>query len=154
MKRTPHGQLARFRIYPEKGTSRLYFDVRVFASVVAIRRYLKHHELIPRAMGRYGVAMCSGWSEVYKTSGHLTPRIGEILFCKRWFGAGVIAHECTHAAIFWAERIRLNPLEPKAPRRGTSRQRFAGPHEERFCYGLGDMVRQIAAQAWKRGLVK
>lgn len=98
------GQLASFRIYPEKGKSRLYYDVRVFASVQALRRYLALGGRLGyrRHLGRYGVAMCSSfrvWKPVAKQKRYrLRPVMGEILIPKRYLRTSVITHECTHAA--------------------------------------------------------
>lgn len=149
----PAGQLAFFRIYPEKGKSRLYFDVRVFASVKAIRRYVKASDMPSRTLGRYGLAMCSSWIRIRIRKGRLSPRrlpdMGEILFPVRGLTAGVIAHECTHAALAWAARVGLNPVERKFAR---GDHLWASKAEERFCYGLGELNRQIAVVIWDKGL--
>jgi hypothetical protein len=146
-------EIATFRIYPEKRTSRLYFQVRVFSSVTAIRRYLKYSDLNRRTLGRYGLAMCSTFDVLKGKRGRWRkqPIMGEILFPVRGLRAGVIAHECTHAALGWARRIGLNPVSA-AVKQG--RCLVADANEERFCYALGELNRQIAIQIWERGLSK
>lgn len=143
----PAGQIARFRIYPEK-TSRLYYDVRVFTSVRATRAYLRHSP-IPRTLGRSGLAMCSTFTAmvVSPTGRRTLPKCGEIVFPVRALRAGVIAHECTHAALGWARRIGLQFTAETVTRRG-----WVSPAEERFCYALGELNRQVAVQVWDRGL--
>jgi hypothetical protein len=145
----PHGQLACFRIYPERGRSRLHFDVRIFQNIRAIRAYLKASRLPDRRLGRYGKALCSTYRII--RADHTLPVMGEILMPVRWLGAGLIAHECGHAALGWASRIQLNPVVDAVPRRGVL---CASDTEERFCYGLGELNRQIIVQLWDRGLVK
>ena len=73
------------------------------------------------------------------------------MFPVRGMRAGVIAHECTHAALGWAKRIGLNPISAAVTRGGCL---IADADEERFCYGLGELNRQIAVQIWERGLSK
>jgi hypothetical protein len=149
MTKIPRGQLAYFRIYPER-RSRLHYRVRVFASVAAIRRYLKASRVPQRRLGRRGLAMCSTYTMQRRRAGRwrTLPVMGEIVFPRRGLRAGVIAHECTHAALGWAARIGFTPIDTPATRR---RHLWVSADEERFCYGVGEMNRQIAVQIWKRG---
>lgn len=148
----PVGQIAYFRVYPEPKRSRLHFKVRIFTSQRAMREYLRASEL-PRSLGRYGRAMCSTWDRV--TVGKTMrkhPEMGEMVFPVSHLGMEAIAHECTHAALGWAKRIALNPVVDGVPSRLGSRA--CAVDEERFCYALGQMGRQISSQIWKRGLYK
>lgn len=152
--RIPSGQIACFRIYPEPGRSRLYYQVRVFSSVQAIRDYLPRSKEPYRRLGRYGVAMCSSYTVNQLTTAgpfRRLPICGEIVFSLRRLRAGVIAHECAHAALGWARRIGLAVEgEPAAhPRRQGN---WVHANEERFCYALGELNRQIAVQVWDRHL--
>lgn len=152
--RSPQDQIATFRIYPEPRASRLYYQVLVFTNVQAIRRYLRRSAYPDRRLGRHGVALCSNY-EIRRLSSRgrfkPLPVCGEILFPRRRLRAGVIAHECAHAALGWARRIGLNVVqEPKArPRRGGT---CVSDAEERFCYALGELNRQVAIQVWDRQL--
>lgn len=148
------GQLCAFNIYPEpRKKSRLFFKVRIFRSKAALQAYLHSHRHHYRSLGRYGLAMCSKWKVTrFRKNGRArtTPEMGEILFIRRQLRMGIIAHEVTHAALEWSLRVRLNPHE------GAPTRRYRGEHrcsenEERFCYGLGEMARQVAVQIWERG---
>lgn len=146
MTRLSAGQIATFKIYPEPKPSRLYYQVRVFASIRVMRRYLRHTQP-SRTLGRRGVAMCSSFA-VLRLSGNRmrrTPCCGEIVFPLRRLRAGVIAHECAHAALGWARRIGLLVHTEITGR-------MVSPEEERFCSALGELNRQVAVEVWDRGL--
>ncbi len=147
---TPTGQVAYFRVFPES-TSRLHYRVRVFTSERALRAYLRSGDL-SRSLGRYGRALCSSWQRVRLTAKgeRLLPDMGEILLTTRWLGTEVLAHECTHAAVHWAQRIGLQPMSDETVVR---RRKLASPEEERFCTGLGRMVRQLVSGLYARKLV-
>lgn len=66
------------------------------------------------------------------------PILGEIFLCKKYFTPEVIVHELAHAAIFWAERIKISPVGEEQL---TS---TVGPHNERFCSAIGNMAQQVA----------
>lgn len=144
----PRGQLAYFRVFPEP-TSRLHYRVRVFESTAALRKYLTRGRLPwRRSLGRYGRAMCSSWQRL--KGGKMSPDCGEILFVKAWLGMEVITHESTHAAVNWANRIKLTFDRDPIVR---GRSKLASPDEERFCYGLGQLAKQIAARLYERKLL-
>jgi len=148
----PRGQLACFRIYPEAGSG-LFYRVRVFQSERTLRHYLKSGP-VARTLGHYGRAMCSNWLRIrIDESGRqrLQPDMGEILLTVRNLGTEVITHECTHAALNWSQRVGFDPFDSKQKR---GRLVSASVGEERFCYGLGQMARQIAVQGYKRGLIQ
>lgn len=145
--KSPRGQIAHFRIYPEMGTSRLFFHVRIFQTVEAMHTYLRSTE---RAPGRFCKGMCSTYKLTKcprRRPAYTTPEVGEIVLAARWCGSRIISHECTHAALGWARRRGLDPRD-----RGEGR--VIGGAEERVCGVLGDLVGQIARQLWNRGIVK
>jgi len=140
-------------VYPE-GKGRLFYYVRVFRTVADMLAHLRHKDY-SRRPGRFCKGMCSSWtrltvpSRCQRRAGQrvrVLPEMGEIVFAVGWMGAGVIAHESTHAVLAWARRLRLDPHE--------SAGRNCSKAEERFCYAHGEIVRQIAVQAWKRGFAK
>lgn len=146
---TPAGQLAFYRVYPERG-SRLHFRVRIFRSLRAMRRYLAA-DPFHRTLGRHGKAMCSTWTRHRVRRGRrsrITDEMGEIVIPRAWLGAGVIAHEATHAALGWARRIGLQGVLDAAGRPG----RVSDP-EERFCRALGEISRQIAVGLYDRRIL-
>lgn len=141
--------LATFKVRPEPKQSRLFYYVRVFRSERALRRYLSRSPF-PRVLGRYGRAMCSSFDAIKVLEDgreYKTPEMGEILIPKARLGSEVISHECTHAALGWAQRIKLDPMTK--PSRSQSGILAASSAEERFCYGLGQMVRQLIAHGYR-----
>ena len=153
---TPPRPLAKFRIYPEGHT--LYYRVCIFTTVQQMRTYLKEKDFPSinhsRILGRYGKAMCTSWMQIDFSGkgrpGRYRPILGEIVFAKRWFGAEVIAHECTHAAVAYARRRKFTPMSREGPRK---RPNDVTNDEERFCKVLGWLVRQIATQGRKRKII-
>jgi hypothetical protein len=145
----PTGQLAKFNVYPERGTSRLHYTVRIFSTVATARRWCRLTGRVG-AISAHGKGLCSTWKKFAVVPGaHASPQMGEIVLIKRWLGTEVICHESTHAAIGWLGRIGLL--------RALGAQtdgRWVSPVEERFAYGLGQISRQIAAQCWHRKLVE
>ena len=150
---TPPGQIAHFRIYPERGLSRLFFRVRIFRTVAQMQWYLRHgHErhggCYPRPPGRHCKGMCSTYTR-YRVSSpqrrRTTPELGEIVLAANYTGTRIVAHECTHAALGWARRRGLDV-------RDQGRGRYISGAEERLCGVLGDLAGQIARQLWDRGI--
>ena len=68
----------------------------------------------------------------------MLPSCGEIHFCRKHLGVGVITHEFLHAALAWARRIRLDFDVIAVEDSGD-----ASEDEERLCYAHGEMVRQF-----------
>lgn len=145
----PRGQVAHFRIYPEPGLSSLFFHVRIFQTVEAMHAYVRTRPGNPARPGRFCKGMCSWWTRISFRSGRgrTHPELGEIVLARRWLTMRIISHECTHAALAWARRRRVDVAE-----RGRGQHVSGG--EERFCGALGDMARQIAAYMWDHGLAK
>ncbi len=149
MPKLVRGELTAFNVYPERARSRLHYRVRVFKSERALKAYLRTGPL-GRRLGRYGRAMCSSWRTVRTLKNKRTrvlQDMGELLFTVRCLGTEAITHECTHAALNWAERIRL-PMARINVRRGKTN--YAGATEERFCYGLGQLTRQVVQGLYDR----
>lgn len=74
------------------------------------------------------------------------PVCGDILFCDTYLNSMVIAHECAHAALAYAERRKFSPVD-----RGPEDRRSIQGGEERFCRVLGDLVGQVYWQLARRG---
>jgi len=126
----------------------MFYYVRVFKTVKLMLAHLRHKSY-PRRPGRFCKGHCSSWVRVTVTGKRIRTHkdMGEIVFAAGWMGAGIIAHESSHAVLGWARRIGLETCtNPNVPR--------ATANEERFCYAHGELVRQIAVQAWKRGFAK
>lgn len=97
--------------------------------------------------------MVSSWHEFYPTTTgmRVRPVMGEMLFQRHWLGTEVICHESTHAALGWFRRLGLSPVQE-----GMSGPRpyAVSDREERFCYGHGQIARQIVNHCHARGLVQ
>lgn len=145
----PDGQLAAFRLYPEKGKSGLYVLVRVFRSERTMRRYIATGP-VPRRLGRYGRAMSSSWTAMRMQGGRMRvlPELGEIVVPVKRLGNEVISHECAHSALAWADRLGIDPM---AQKKSNGHHFAASPDEERFCYGLGQMVKQFVSRCYDFG---
>ena len=139
--------------------SRLYARVRVWPTVRAFQR--ARPDLSRDARGA-----CTGHQ--WFSFKHRRQRKLQI-FCtveliQRWLGVGVIAHELAHAMIQWAERVKLKPDELFEHARRWGRWQKGKPYsslgqvinygcaEERFCYAMGEMNRQLVTQLYRRKL--
>lgn len=144
-----------FRLYPEG--SFLYCEVNIWP----IRRDMHRH--LP--LGPKTVASCGG-RESYtvepKRKGkpqrmRKTGLFAEANFYRDGIGVEVVSHEFTHAAFAFADRRKLR-LDQVMDREFKHKGRFNtldldGP-EERFCYALGQMVRQFTQKCYDLGLYK
>jgi hypothetical protein len=123
--------LLRFRVYPtpDRGPKAPYFRVHVWPSRPAMWLHLdlcdiKHDRC---------VAICAGYEVQRRVHGRWRPIpcLGEIDLARTRCGVGVVAHECCHAALRFADRT------------GIDYRAGMRPHEERVCWALGNMTRQI-----------
>lgn len=139
-----------FRIYPENKS--LYATVNIWPSKAAMYRH--------RPLQRTHEASCTGQMAFYpkrKGKQRKDGLFAELNFHRKSLGVGVVSHEITHAAFSWAERRRI-PLaiehtwyDVNAKRKGVLSQ---DSPEERFCYALGEMVRQFTERCYKIGVYK
>lgn len=142
-----------FRVYPDG--RHLYCQVNVWPTKKAMFEHLP----LPRT----AVASCGG-RESYKVEPRQkeqrqrlrkTGLFAEANFYRRRIGIEVVSHEMTHAAFAFADRRKL-PLEETVDKVFRNKGRFKvmekdGP-EERFCYALGQMVRQFVNKCYDVGL--
>lgn len=138
-----------FRVYPELAKSKRYYLVRIFRTkelMYAFAKQSPHYEL-PNSRGfklRFDFeAICTAFDRLERKGGRWKRHhnIGHILFYTGGFGAGVVAHEITHATVYWAARhTRLN----------LARLRSDQNTDERFADVLGSMVAQFWSAYWRR----
>lgn len=114
----PMSLVTRFRIKPEPHHDPRYYQVMVFRNKPTLYKFW---ELVCQ---RWGLdcasrgepnfeAITHGFSGVHiAEDGTETPDpcVGLILFHEDRFGAGIVAHELTHAALFWYADRRKLPL--------------------------------------------
>ena len=74
------------------------------------------------------------------------PILGEIHFAKKYVATEVITHESTHAALYWAQQLRILKGIKAEPSNGS-----ASPEEELLCYATGRLAKQISERLWKAG---
>lgn len=144
----------RFRIYPEKT---LFYDVRVWPDRKSMRRHLRSLGY-SKAGAESTEANCRSQMHLrWRPNGKLraNPRCGEINVNRERFNTEIAAHEITHAAIFWAERVGVMPVRSKADAdslaapKGKPKNISAGPDNERFCYAMGRMIAQFTNHAYR-----
>jgi len=153
--------LAIIRLYPER-RSRLYARVRVWPTVRAFQKARPD-------LGRDARGACTG-HQWFRFSKRRRRKLG--VFCTveliiGWMGAGTMAHELTHAAIQWAERVGIVPAKIFAnagnwgrfsvgpiPNLRTRKVLRADSSEERFCYALGEMYRQLNDRCHRQKLYR
>jgi hypothetical protein len=115
-----------FTVRPTRGT-RLHFDVRVYATLAAMRRAMRQAGMGPAADVWQGVGgLRRWWDGIGRPRAAADGRLG-IIFLPEWATiTTVAAHECLHAACTWA-RYRgwdLNQVETEE-RVATAMQRMA-----------------------------
>ena len=104
------------RAYPDfcrTGKRGQYFDVRVFASIEDLRK----------ATGAVDAAACFDGFDHHRL-GNRTRKIGVLSFYYPKIGAGIVSHEATHAALYWASKNGLDD-------------------EELVALAVGEIVRQV-----------
>lgn len=72
-----------------------------------------------------------------------TGELGTVYFQRKRCDCSVLAHEFTHAALYWARQLKLRPMQ-----KGEG---SACSHEERFCQAIETMTRQFIHVAVKHG---
>lgn len=84
-----------------------------------------------------------------------TGLFAEANFHRKEIGIEVISHEMTHATFAFADRRKL-PLAETINKKFEKNGRFnvlgLDSTEERFCYALGQMVRQFVNKCYETGL--
>jgi hypothetical protein len=141
-----------FRVYPERKS--LYVVVNVWPTKKAMYAH--------RPLNRNHEASCTGTTRIVVPPRGSTSRtwkrgeFAEVNFYRGALGVGVVSHEFTHAAFCWAERRKLKRIAEEEERGMTVRGDVSilpvDGVEERFCYALGEMVRQFTQKLYDLGL--
>jgi predicted SprT family Zn-dependent metalloprotease len=125
-----------FKLYPEP-TTKLHCVVAVHESAARFASHLSSTTLDDKPLTTQranGIGGCFiGWEG--RQNGRRDPKFGEIhLHCQQ-FWSDIVMHEITHACIFWAKRIGIDP---------TSREgKTSTSQEERFVTATSYMYRQF-----------
>jgi hypothetical protein len=141
--------LLKFRIYPERDRFRFY-TVFVFDSKRAMYTFFRAQVDI---LNTDDTRRCDEKCDFSAIATHWTHfsinadgtevederDIGQVLFHRKRVRIGVVSHEMTHAALFWAGREGLDPHEiMESPGEGDHRSAH-----ERVCYVQGELTRQF-----------
>lgn len=133
--------MIRFKIKPKAG--RFFFWVIVFDTKAQMRAWWAEYDNVFLGGGYNGEsfgAMTIPY-EIRKGEARKS-EIGTIIFSRQQVGAGTVAHEMGHAAI-WYDRLINGNLNAEY---GQS----IGDAEERMLYLLADLVKQTINQFYKR----
>lgn len=138
----------RVRVRP---TSRCWFAVHVADSLTAMRRTMRQH---------------SGWAHrrqlaavdsVRTTDPRLKGLIGIVYLSRRHLGVGLVAHELTHAALRYCERVhvQVRHWDWKLQRANlTATTTTTVPSEEFLCSVVEHLNRQFWMKAYRAGLIR
>lgn len=156
--------LTTFRVSCENKS--LYYKVVVWKTLKDFRRANPHN---PRTLGLCRSYRTLGLCRSYRVlrvvakgsrkRDRYKPILGEIHFAVKYLTTGIVAHEAAHAMIGWASEVGCIPLFENAQEREAATKSRNGfltldDPEERCCFVLGNMVRQIVFQLYKRGILK
>lgn len=131
-------KVASIRLY---ATSSLYYLVNIWSSKKELRKHCWWVSLERDALG-----VCST-QDVYSSTGRKKKCMGEINLLKRHLTTEILVHEVTHAAFGYSRRLKLDFSK-------DSRQKLSlTSAEERFCYAVGSMVRQLVNRLFKLKLL-
>lgn len=128
--------MIKFNIYPQKGDKR-YYRVVVFNQKLEMRQYAQmfsHYENCEAVTFSY---LAHRVNKAGKTT--QLNRIGDILFYKNSFGAGIVAHEMTHAVNHWFKNNKISFKLDKI-------NKDWGQHDEQHAWMVGYLTNQF----WKK----
>ena len=140
-----------FRIKPDK-TSGLYFTVKIFPTLQGMRAYARKNR--EAKLGQfYGLSTSwRKWKLTHRKTGDTKERwlgsreLGEILLAEKYLSARIVSHECTHAALGWARRKKLDLADE-----GDSGK--VSNIEEALCHAQGNFVKQVYDYAYKHKII-
>lgn len=135
----PSQVLACFRVYPGRKRT-LYFSVVVFTTKKDMNRIVNRS--VPKNCRRsksFAAMVCSSKRIKFPKNKprRTSPCLGEIFFYRDSLRMGIICHESGHAALAYCERMKIDPMQD------VQRQGYASDGEEKFCWALGNIARQI-----------
>lgn len=139
-----------WRLYPVPG-SRLFVRAYVFDRRCDMRAFFR--KLAPSASGRTARSLravcCEAEVRDRKTK-RRKPVVAAVLFERSRLGAGLIAHEMTHALAAWARRTGLDLSAMMQEGVGLIPQ---DAPEERAAEILGELVRLLTVRLYDAGLL-
>lgn len=136
--------LVKYRISCENKS--LYFTVCVWRTLREFR--------LSNPGNSHALGLCRSHMRmrIYKSRpDRLLPECGELHFAQYHLRIGIITHEFTHAAIEWAARTGVIPDFSKLNRDQHCTLRRHS-NEERFCYVLGNMVKEFIRRCYDDGV--
>jgi hypothetical protein len=139
-------KIIRFRVYPES-VHGFYFEVEIHPTLARMRKAANRRK--PGHNFNDAEAVATGYTKGFvKEDGRIawSKTLGCIFFHRAGCFSEIVAHECTHAALRWAEAMKFNVIDR------DDANYIAGnacDNEERFAYALGRMVSQITAKTYE-----
>jgi hypothetical protein len=132
-----------FRVYCDdrKRKHRRYYTVYIFTTRAAMFEHFKRTNIGVQWRKGYCVrkmnfhAIAQHWQVIPRRS---PENIGQILFYAGYIGAGVVTHEMSHAAVYYAKHVKLDIARIYNSKR----------IDERFARMLGELVRQFWLKYW------
>lgn len=135
----------KFRVYPESVYG-FYFDCVVYSDQSGFRVACKAHNGTDPGDDCRGIVLSSRTIR----NGRFTKRLGRISLVQGNLDAEVLSHESVHAALRWAEAMKLNITEQGADEKNMA----SDCGEERFAYAVGRICAQMSDAMWEHGLVE
>ena len=128
----------RIRVNKRGRKLKRHYKCLVFGSPEALRAFLAEMDrqcpAIANASGWSDTLACARYFGKFRTNG---TQLGIVAFCKQHIGAGVVAHEMVHAAVY-------------ATRPGKSwGWKFPATYDEPLAWTVGDMVAQFYRWYWR-----
>lgn len=144
----PARLLAKFRAYP--GPRSLYFKVFVWPTKRAMLFHVNGAcGAALRGRRDFEALVCPSTTVFFPKRGaqRTRPCLGHIHFHRNSLRMGIICHESGHAALAYCERMGFDVKEKVTARLTNTLDHETG--EERFCYALGNIAREIVIGAEK-----
>lgn len=135
-----------FRVYPGRKKT-LFFVVRVFETLGEMRRFGLRVKKVYNRTSRDGSKVKSTLSNSlgmvltqkvrFYRKGRLprtSKNMGYIILCRKHNGGSVLAHEASHAARYYGERMRWKLSDDAS--------------DEPFAYAVGNIMGQLTRRIW------
>lgn len=135
-----------FRVYPESVYG-FWFDCTIYRTAKHLRKAVKNRGGNPTNDGVRGIVQ---HFRVIR-NGRYTKQLGHIHLCESDLSAEVLSHESAHAALNWADHMKINVRDQTPDKTGFGMSEDSG--EERFAYALGRICSQLSHQVWEHDLV-
>lgn len=133
--------IKRFKIKCGKEKDSKFYNVYIFDSFDKMYDYCD--KLTTEKISRNYQGLCHGWERIKTDKSNniieTHPDIGFIALHKNFLGAGVIAHECTHASTYYFKRY-------------VDSKDIYEDADENYAWTIGYLVSQLVGKLYKYGV--